>query len=126
MKAFISSLAILVSICIFVGIHSFVMLSLADDINTQSQQVKELAANNKWDEAIEKIDHIRSLWDKRRTWAALTISTNDIEQIEISLTQSRAYAELHQKPDFFGEFIMFTKLVEHIPHQEGFHIEEIL
>lgn len=126
MKAFISSLAILVSICIFVGIHSFVMLSLADDINTQSQQVKELAANNKWNEAIEKIDHIRSIWDKRRAWAALTISTNDIEQIEISLTQSRAYAELHQKPDFFGEFIMFTKLVEHIPHQEGFHIEEIL
>ena len=126
MKAFISAIFILIAICIFVGIHSFIMLSLADNIRTESQQVTNLVTQNMWDEAIKKIDHIRSIWDKRRTWVSLTISTHDIEEIEISLTQSRAYAELHQKPDFFGEFIMFTKLVEHIPHQEGFHIEEIL
>ncbi len=126
MKAFISAIAIFVAICIFIGIHAFVMVSLAKDISAECELVHSFASESRWDEAIEKIDHIRSIWDKRRTWASLTISTEDIEQIEISLTQSRAYAELHQKPDFFGEFIMFEKLVEHIPHQEGFHIEEIL
>lgn len=126
MKAFISAVAIFTAICIFIGIHAFVMISLADDISAECNRVHAFARENRWDEAIEKIDHIRGLWDRRRTWAALTIPTKEIEQIEISLTQSRAYAELHQKPDFFGEFIMFEKLVEHIPRQEGFHIEEIL
>ena len=126
MKAFISAVAIFAAICIFIGIHAFVMVSLANDISAECDHVHAFASENHWDEAIKKIDHIRSLWDKKRIWASLTISTKDIEQIEISLTQSRAYAELHQKPDFFGEFIMFQKLVEHIPHQEGFHIEEIL
>ena len=126
MKAFISTIALLVAILTFIGIHTFTMLHLAEDIKAESDAVSRLAAADDWEGAIKKIDHIRSIWDKRRMWAALTISTNEIEQIEISLTQSRAYAELRQKPDFFGEFIMFSKLVEHIPHQEGFHIEEIL
>ncbi len=126
MKAFISAVSIFVAICIFIGIHAFVMVSLANDISAECERVYTLAAESRWDEAVKKIDYIRSLWDKKRTWASLTISTKEIEQIEISLTQSRAYAELQQKPDFFGEFIMFKKLVEHIPHQEGFHIEEIL
>ena len=126
MKAFISAVAIFTAICIFIGIHSFVMVTLANDITVECKNVHSLANEDRWNETIKKIDHIRSIWDKKRIWASLTISTKDIEQIEISLTQSRAYAELRQKPDFFGEFIMFEKLVEHIPHQEGFHIEEIL
>ena len=126
MKAFISAIAIFTAICIFIGIHAFSMVSLANDISAECKQVHSLANDDRWDETVKKIDLIRKLWDRRRTWASLTISTKEIEQIEISLTQSRAYAELKQKPDFFGEFIMFEKLVEHIPHQEGFHIEEIL
>lgn len=126
MKAFISAIAIFTAICIFIGIHAFIMVSLANDISAECKQVHSLADKEQWDETVKKIDLIRKLWDRRRTWASLTISTKEIEQIEISLTQSRAYAELKQKPDFFGEFIMFEKLVEHIPHQEGFHIEEIL
>ncbi len=126
MKAFISAIAIFTAICLFIGIHAFIMVSLANDISAECKQVHSLANVDRWDETVKKIDLIRKLWDKRRTWASLTISTKEIEQIEISLTQSRAYAELKQKPDFFGEFIMFEKLVEHIPHQEGFHIEEIL
>ncbi len=126
MKAFISAIAIFTAICVFIGVHAFIMISLANDISAECEKVHTLANNDRWDETIRKLDRIRSIWDKKRTWAALTISTKDIEQIEISLTQSRAYAELKQKPDFFGEFIMFEKLLEHIPHQEGFHIEEIL
>ena len=34
--------------------------------------------------------------------------------------------ELKAKPDFFSEFLMLEKLLQHIPHQEGLHIEEIL
>ena len=56
----------------------------------------------------------------------MTIKTNEVEEIEISLRQSRAYAELGDKEDFIGEFIMFRMLVEHLPHQEGLSINELL
>ena len=72
------------------------------------------------------LDKVEKEWKKHRVWAALTISTEDIEQLEISLEQSKAFAKIEEKADFLGEFIMFSKLVEHIPHREGFHIEEVL
>ncbi len=126
MKAFIISCILLLSIAAFVGIHSFIMMNLSNAISAECQKVTELAINDQWSQVTKSLDRIRSIWDKKCLWASLTISTKDIEEIEIALTQSRAYAELKQKPDFFGEFIMFQKLVEHIPHQEGFHIEELL
>ncbi len=126
MKAFVIACILLLTIGILVGIHSFTMIHLAEDIDLQCKEITTLAQKEKWDDVTEGIDKARSIWDKKRFWVALTVSTKNIEEIEIALTQSRAYAELHQKPDFFGEFIMFQKLVEHIPHQEGFHIEEVL
>lgn len=126
MKAFIASVAILAAICLFVGIHAFVMIDLASDIDKVCVETAQLAQNDSWDEVLKNLDRIDEIWKGRRFWAALTISTKNIEEIEISLAQSRSFATLRQKPDFFGEFIMFQKLLEHIPHQEGFHIEEIL
>ncbi len=126
MKAFIISLCLLLVICIFVGIHSVIMLNLADDIDNESQKVTKFAQNNQWDEVVNGLDKIKSIWDKWRIWSSFTISTDEIEQIDISIKQSRTHAELKQKSDFFGEFTMFTMLLDHIPHHEGFHIEEIL
>lgn len=126
MKAFIISLCLLLVICIFIGIHSVIMVNLADHISSESQKVTIFAQNNEWEKVVDRLDKIKSIWDKKRIWTSLTISTDEIEQIEISLKQSRTHAELKQKSDFFGEFTMFTMLLDHIPHHEGFHIEEIL
>lgn len=126
MKAFVIALCLLLLICIFVGIHSVIMFNLAEDINEQTQNITAYAQNNQWDKVVSGLDEIKSIWDKWRIWTSLTISTDEIEQIEISIKQSRTHAELKEKSDFFGEFTMFTMLLDHIPHHEGFHIEEIL
>lgn len=116
----------LVVMCVFIGIHSFVMNRMGKSLAKRSDKVEMLAGQEDWAAVCLELDEITAEWKKYSTWAALTISTEDIEQLEISLAQSQAFAKLHQKSDFFGEFIMFSKLVEHIPHREGFHIEEIL
>ena len=126
MKAFRIAICLLVSIIFFITTHAVIMFNLADKINKNCHVVTKLVDSEKWDAAISEIDKLHQTWNNRRIWAALTMPTNEIEQIEISLNQSRKYAELHQKPDFYGEFTMFSMLVEHIPHQEGFHIAEIL
>lgn len=126
MKAFVISIILLIVLCTFIGVHSYVMISLSDRIADCCNRTIELVSSDRWDDAARELNEIGDIWDSRRMWASLTINTNKIEQIEISLNQSKAYAHLRQKSDFMGEFIMFTMLVDHIPHEEGFHIEEIL
>ena len=126
MKPLIIALSILLAIIILITVHSILMFNLAEDIGQACHSVTDFANKGQWDQVTTEIDNIKSIWDKYRTWVSLTISTQEIEQIEIALKQSRAYAELKQKTDFMGEFIMFSMLVDHIPHQEGFHIAEIL
>ena len=126
MKAFVIALCILLAITILIVTHSIIMIDFADEISKNCQWVSEMAQAEDWEQALKGIDKIKTIWDKKRIWVALTISTEEIEQIEISLNQSRIFAELNEKSDFFGEFTMFTMLVGHIPHQEGFHIAEIL
>lgn len=126
MRAFIISIIILVLLVGFISLHSYVMINLAEDINQKCTVARTLAENDNWDGVRETLEDIEKKWSSRKTWASLTISTNEIEQIEISLHQSMAFAALNEKSDFMGEFIMFSMLIDHIPHQEGFHIEEIL
>ncbi|MBR5155375.1 MAG: DUF4363 family protein [Clostridia bacterium] len=126
MKVLWAAIAIFVAFCIVIGVHSYVMGTMGKVMNEKNQEVVNVAFADDWQRVAKLLDDIEEEWDKYRIWAALTISTDDIEQLEISLSQAKAFARLEQKSDFFGEFIMFSKLVEHIPHREGFHIEEIL
>lgn len=126
MKVLWVAIAIFVAFCIVIGAHSYVMGTMGKVMNEKNQEVVNVAFADDWQRVAKLLDDIEEEWDKYRIWAALTISTDDIEQLEISLSQAKAFARLEQKSDFFGEFIMFSKLVEHIPHREGFHIEEIL
>ncbi len=126
MKAFIISCALLAAICIFVGVHSVAMINMSENIINECNTVIRLAEDDSWNEALTKIDHIKVELEKKRIWSAMTVSAKNIEEIETSLNRSRAFAELHQKPDFLGEFVLFRGLIQRIPAREGLKIEEIL
>lgn len=126
MKVVWIALAVLVVLCIFIGIHSYIMSSMAEDILTECRAIYDAMYIEDWNTIMPLLDKIKKMWESHRTWATLTIKTDDIEQIEISLAQSRAFAESKQISGFVGEFVMFTKLVGHIPTHEGIHWEEIL
>lgn len=126
MKIFRAAIIILLVMCIFIGAHSFLMNKMGKSLGAKNDEVFKLASAENWKTVRLKLDGIRQEWEKYSIWASLTISTEDIEQLEISLAQAEAFADLEEKTNFFGEFIMFSKLVNHIPHREGFHVEEIL
>ncbi len=126
MKVFRIAIAIFAGICIVIGIHSYVMTDMGKQIAEKNEQIEKAAMSEDWDRVLKIMEEVEKEWDNHSLWAALTISTEDIEQLEISLNQAKKFAEIKQKADFFGEFVMFSKLAEHIPHREGFHIEEIL
>ncbi len=126
MKVFWAAVSIFVIICLFIGSHSYIMNHMGKVIAEKNQRIEKAALTEDWHTVSSLIDDVERVWEKYSFWAALTISTDDIEQLEISLEQAKKFAKIEQKADFFGEFVMFSKLVEHIPHREGFHIEEVL
>lgn len=126
MKVLTAALIMLLVICIFIGIHTYVMSKFSSDINRICETTEDLAMSENWKGVQHEINNIKSIWDKARIWAVLTISTNEIDKIEISLRQSLAFAKLGAKPDFFGEFTMFHMLINRIPLKEGLHLEEVL
>lgn len=126
MKKTIVALCILLAIAIFVTVHTIMILRLSSDVFDISSRIEQHYQNDDWEAIQRELDALQKRWEKSRFWACMTIKTNEIEEIEISLRQSRAYAELGDKEDFIGEFIMFRMLVEHLPHQEGLSINELL
>lgn len=126
MKIMRGATIILLVMCVFIGIHAFLMNKMGKSLEEKNNKIFELASTEDWEAVQLSLDDVKQEWEKYSTWAALTISTDDIEQLEISLAQAQAFAKLKEKTNFFGEFIMFAKLVDHIPHREGLHIQEIL
>lgn len=126
MKKFIVILLVFVILTGLIAVHSIVMYRFGEDAKKLCEKIETDAENDNWDNVSKELKSLKKLWEKKRLWAALTIRTNVIEEIDTSLAQSESYAKIKQKPDFLGEFIMLRLLLEHIPHQEGLHIEEIL
>ena len=126
MKKFVTLCIFLAALLVLIIVHSVSMINLGKSIGNLSEKVIENAEKEKWENVIADMNEINRLWEEKSIWTALTIKTNELEEIEISFKQSCKYAELTEKEMFLGEFIMFSELVKHIPHHEGFHIEELL
>lgn len=126
MKKFIAILLVFAILTGVIVVHSIVMYRFGEDAKKLCGKIETLAENDKWENVSKELKNLKKLWDEKRLWASLTMRTNVIEEIDTSLAQSESYAKIKQKPDFLGEFIMLRLLLEHIPHQEGLHIEEIL
>ena len=126
MKLMKLSIAILIVMCAFIGVHGYIMNKMGASLSEKSILIKNFALKDDWENTRKLLDEVDQEWKKYSTWASLTISTEDIEQLEISLEQAKTFAVLEEKSDFLGEFIIFSMLLDHIPHREGFHIEEIL
>ena len=126
MKLMCFSIALFIVICAFIGVHCYIMNKMGTSLSEKNVQIKSFAIKDDWKSVRSLLEKVNDEWERYSTWASLTISTEDIEQLEISLEQAKTFATLEAKPDFLGEFIMFSMLVDHIPHREGFHIEEIL
>jgi len=126
MKKFIIVLVIFTFLTALIVTHSIVMYRFGRDAEKICAKIEEDAMADRWEETEKGLDRLKSLWEKKRLWATLTLRTNVIEEIDITLAQSKAHAKTKQKPDFLGEFIKLKLVFEHIPRQEGLSLEEIL
>lgn len=126
MKVFWIAIAILVLICVFIGVHSTLMSNLSQEARPHIAAIPSLVGADQWERVQAEIEQTAKIWQRYRSWATLTISTKDIEQIELSLERCRVFARIKQKADFLGEFANLEYILDYIPQREGFHLREIL
>ncbi len=126
MKVFWIAIAIFVIICIFIGVHHSLMANLSRDVTPHIKNVSSYIASDRWNSIQSEVKKIAELWNKYKLWATLTISTKDIEQIELSLKRCLIFAQIKQKADFLGEFTNLEYMMNYLPQREGFHLREIL
>ena len=126
MNRVIVALCILVLCGTFVGVHTYKILKLNEDTTALCDRTEREFYRRDWEGVKTSLQDIQKRWDQSRFWACLTIDTKEIEEIEISLRQAMKYAKDEEVPDFIGEFTMFRMRLAHLPHQEGFSVEELL
>ena len=126
MKAVITSCILLLTISFVVTIHSQAITALTKSVIEQADRINSLAESDNWAEVVKEIDNIQNLLKKNRIWSAMTISARNLEETETALNKSRTYAVLSQKPDFFGEFILFQDLIKRISARESLSLDELL
>ena len=126
MRKLIIVLIIFSILTAFVITHSIVMYRFGKDAERICEKIEKSVLSDDWENARYNLDKLDELWKKRHFWASLTIRTNLLEDIDISMSQSKILAKIEEKPTFLSEFMTLKKFLEHIPHQEGLSIEEIL
>lgn len=125
MKKFIAVLVGLGLIICFIITHSIIIVNITKDIGQLADSVYTKVIDNDWHEAEYDINVIEEKWNSRRMWTYLTIDTNKIEEIEISLHQSQKFIAEQEKADFIDKFTMFSNLIEQMPNEEGLSIKNL-
>lgn len=121
--------AVILILVIIIGVsivHARKTLDLTGKIQELAQKVEEDYRLDKWEDVRQGVGAIQKEWEDSHMWAYLTLSTKQIDEIEISLEQSIAYSNIEAKEDFLGEFRMFCMLIDHLPKQETFSLGELL
>lgn len=120
--------AALISV-ILVAATTLHCLKIRDISNTAeiltNQIYTELSFDN-WDKVCGLTDELYKLWNENKLWASATLRSNQIDEIEISLEQSRQYLTLEAKEEFVGELTMFCHMIGHLSEQEGVALGELL
>ncbi len=124
MSRLIAVVVIFVLTAGFIGYHSYEIITLKNDVEQICDNVYNGFEEENWDRVEKGMEELNNRWDESRFWASLTIDTEQIEQIEISMKQSQEYIKLKDAQDFAGEFVMLKMLIDHLPHQEGLSVEE--
>ena len=126
LKSLKTVICVLIIISLIISVHIYKIYNLVDTIEGLSDMVISEYEKGSWENVSENLDKIDEKWKKNRLWVCSTMSTKQIDEIEISLRQSKEYARLSAKEDFIGEFCMFRLCIEHIIMQEGITLNELL
>lgn len=106
--------------------HFQKVTTLDKTVDASYDSIMEAYHNDDYDKITDELKKLKQSWDDVQTWVGMTIDTAELEEIEISLQQCMHYAEIKDKEDFIGEFVLFNLLIKHLPFFEKMDLESLL
>ena len=110
----------------FIVYHNFKVSELDDKVNDVYDTIIDAFENDDFGIIVSELEGLREKWDDAQTWIGMTMDTNELEEIDISLKQSIEYAKIESKEDFIGEFIMFNQCIKHLTYYERITPESLM
>lgn len=125
MKNLIISLVLLGFLIVIVISHSVVMMKFGEKTEKLTHMIQSCAENEEWEKTRESLKNFEKIWNKMKKIAVLTLKTNVIDEIDISLNQCKAHAEIEEKTDFLNECIRLKQCIHSVVRQESLHFSEM-
>ncbi len=126
MKRVIVTVVMLTLVVILICFHYQKMSDIDKLVDETYIAVMTAYEDDDFQKISDKLSELKSVWDDDKTWIGITADTDQMEEIEISLLQSAKYAEIADKEDFIGEFVLFNQLIKHLSYYERITAESLL
>lgn len=126
MKRIIAAGLLLVIIAAVSILHSYYITSICSSFHASAEKIERAFEENDRSAIEFELLKIKQNWEDKKPWVSLTLPTKQIDEIDISLSQSIEYAKINAAPDFIGEFKHLSMKIEHLPKQEVISLEELL
>ena len=120
---------VLIALAIVVGvtmIHFHKIMEISHQTEALTARIYEEYDRENWEEIDKLMDGLHNVWYSNRLWASVTLRSNQIDEIEISLEQCIEYSKSVPRENFIGRFKMFCLMTEHLPAQKGVSLGELL
>ncbi len=106
---------------------------MLDAIGSESQRLEdslsELEADiekQDWESASQKLEEFHKNWDKISNIWSMLIDHNDIDNIELVLSQLASYVKTRNKNEALVEMSSLKTFIRYIPDNEAFKLKNIL
>lgn len=110
----------------FIVYHNTVVSRLDERVDRTYDTVMGAFEQEDYEKITAELESLEKEWDDAQSWIGMTLDTDMLEEIGISLRQSIEYAKISAKEDFIGEFVMFNQCVKHLTYYERLSIESLL
>ncbi len=110
----------------FIVYHNTVVSRLDERIDRTYETVIGAFEKEDFEKITAELESLQKEWDDAQSWIGMTLDTDMLEEIDISLKQSIEYSKIAAKEDFIGEFVMFNQCVKHLTYYERLSVESLM
>ena len=126
MKSFICAV-IIAALMICGGIAFNINIrSISDSLTAECDEINTAAADGDFDAALEKILELSDEVKRRKTTLASVINHENIDEIEVCISELTGYAENGNKAETAVHCLRLKHLLEHLPENYSVTAQNIL
>lgn len=124
-----STIGIILGFLILFGTSFYLTYKITNTSETfldQNKQTETLIRQSKWDEAGNLTRQTYSSWKKEKSWWAIVLNHNILNNIEASYLRLEQYISTRQKALSLSELSTLTVLLKEVPESQSVRLNNVL